>query len=147
MADNYELASTIEEIMALIRVNISGIHHVPNYPPEDAGAFPFLSAWPDTFRASHNTPGEMLVLHNIRFQLHVSRDDLPFDVEEATRTFERILKILFDGNYDRAFTYVDTFGDIAGTFGGMAWGQGESAVQTVGWDFVMEDVKIRTTYT
>jgi hypothetical protein len=147
MADNYELATTIEEIMALLRSNVEGLRQIPDYPPEQASDFPFLAAWPDTFRASHNVPGEMLVLHNIRFQLHVSRDDLPYDVEEACRTFERILKVLFDGNYDRAFTYMDTFGDISGTFGGMAWGAGESAVQTVGFDFVMEDAKVRTTYT
>ena len=137
--------ATLEAAIAAIQTSIasiSGIRSAPALPPEKmtAGVFPFVVAYPDTGTVEVNTPGEMKFLHNIVIEIHVARKDLPRDVDTLYPYAESVPnKIFTDVTFGGA---IQTFGALSYTFGVLNWGDGDTAIQTIGFRWTMEDVKI-----
>ena len=119
---------------------VTGIRAAPDYPPENLNSiFPFSVCFPDTGEYDVG-PGGVSVyraLHNIRLQIHFSRTDLPKSLEAAIPYGDSIAKaLIIDPQVNDS---CDTIGNITYTFGPLAWG--EPAIATIGWDFVINNVK------
>ncbi len=134
--------ATLETVIGIIQTAagaVSGVKFAPPMPPEDASAFPFVVTIPDSFVGSWNTPEDYRTLYGIAVELHVSRQDLPVDVESILPYAESIpnafLKALRDAGIANA--------GFTGTFGDLGWG----ATETFGYRWVIRDVKILTTIT
>jgi len=132
------LATACTTIQAAVG-GLTGIKSAPTYPPEDAAAFPFVVTYPETFNGSLNTPEDFKMLYGITVELHISRQDLPVDVERLLAYAESGPNAIFKALRDN----VIAANGITGTFAGMQWGD----VQTIGYRWTIQDVKILTTIT
>lgn len=63
---------------------IGGIRQAPEYPPEDASAFPFIVAYAGAGEFEAGAPaGMMTYVGSIIVDLHIARKDLPRDTAKS----------------------------------------------------------------
>ncbi len=118
---------------------LTGVNYAPTYPPENAADFPFVVTFVDTYRGEMNTPEDFRMLYTIRVELHVARKDLPEDVKKLLDYPEIGANAIFK----TLKTNVLAHAGIEGAFGKMEW----DSVETIGWYWLIKDVKIITTIT
>jgi len=82
--------------------------------------------------------GEMKGLHDIAVEIHVARKNMRTALKTAMGFSDAVpAAIMADSTLGGN---VDTFGSISYTFGAMNYGE----MQTIGFRFIVTDVKIRT---
>jgi hypothetical protein len=118
---------------------LSGIKFAPDYPPENAADFPFVTTYVDTFRGVLKPAGDFTMLYNIRVELHVAKKDLPEDIQHLLAYPEIVANCLFKTLRDNLLAHEG----IEGSFGAMSW----DAIETIGFYWVIQNVKIVTDIT
>ena len=140
----------IDAIMADLRV-LTGMRGAPDEAPESINAFPFCVAWVESGDCWTDIPGAMIILANIRLELHVARKDLPRDIARAMPWGDVILNALHKpmatNTGDRFNSTVDAMGHITFTFGDLGYGLEPNVIKTIGFSFLIENVKIQTNIT
>jgi hypothetical protein len=138
--------NVIAEVMQIIG-RLSGIKGAPDFPPEDSAKFPFAIAYegPGTYEwgTAGGDYGEMKAMLSVIVELHVARIDLPKDVQKASYYSDAIPNAIMKGiRTDRLNGTMDANSAIS-TSGliGMAFGSRE--LNTLGFRFTIEDIKIR----
>jgi hypothetical protein len=134
-----DLKAALKEILDEIR-EISEIRRVPEEPPENNDAFPFVVGFPSTGIYT-GRPNVMKGLHNIAIELHVARKDLPRDYSKVMGIIDEIPYQLMKLQVDSGFSTVATFGQIDYTFGALQW----AGIDTLGVTYIINDVKVETT--
>jgi hypothetical protein len=136
-----QIVQAVQDIVSAV----SGIREAPDYPPEQLGDFPFAVAFPGEGVHSFGVVGERLFLGNIILEIHVSRVDLPFAVENVIGFGDTIpnalMKFIVTAGGQCLNGTADTFENITQTFGQLNWGE----TQTLGWRFTLTNVKARYT--
>lgn len=138
--------NVINEIMRIIG-GLSGIKGAPDFPPEDAANFPFAIAYegPGSYEwgTAGGNYGEMRAMLSVIVELHVARIDLPKDIQKASFYSDAIPNAIMKGvrsnqlnNKLDAISGISTSGLI-----GMAFGSRE--LNTLGFRFTVEDIKVR----
>ena len=141
MATQEDAIKAVQDIIGAL----SGIHGAPDYPPENLNVFPFVVAYPGD--GQHfvgtlvNNTGERKFLGQIIVELHVARKDLPTAVRASIGFGDSIPNLLLKN--PTLNSTVSTFRAITQTFGELDWGD----TPTLGYRFILEDVKIHTTIT
>jgi hypothetical protein len=132
------LQDAIAQVQALAGA-VDGIRAAPEYLPEALNIFPFLVCYAGNGSYEYGPSGVMKGLHSIILELHVARVNLPLDVKNAMHYSDSIpLAIMADPTLGGT---VSTIGRISYTFGGMQYG----TQLTLGFKFVIENVKLQTT--
>lgn len=134
-----KLDVTIKEIQDKIRA-IAGIKFAPPYPTDALGRVPTVLTFPFSGMHEWNTSQDTKALHTILVQFHYPSQDLPRAVEEAVKYSESIPQALFQMVTNDQFTHVDTFLRVDYRFIGTDWAE----IDTVGFEFLIIDVKIKT---
>ena len=148
--DETGLKGAALQVQAAIRAKFGGkIREAPNFPVEHPTNFPFVMAYPASGRILWNTPEDFKGLHNIAIEVHIERDRLDLDVEQALAFAESIPNAIFDAYKDGDLPAMVTFGGegreaFTYTFGEINW---TDDIKTVGLIFTMQDVKIVTEIT
>lgn len=121
---------------------LTGIRAAPEYPPEDAAAFPFLIAYAGQGQFNAGEPaGMMKYLGTIIIDLHIARKDLPRDTAKAMVYHDLIPnEILSDTTIG---TTVSTCGPVR-TSGLIFMKYAE--VDTLGIRFTIDNVKIQANF-
>jgi hypothetical protein len=136
-----DLQAGIKEILDEIR-EISEIRRVPEEPPENNDAFPFVVGYPSN-GVYTGRPNVMKGLHNVAIELHVARKDLPRDYNKVMGIIDEIPYQLQKLQVDSGFTTIATFGEIEYTFGVLEWGN----LETLGVTYIINNVKVETIIT
>lgn len=139
------IKTAIEGVMDLVGA-ISGIRKAPDAPPEDMSVFPFAVAWPGETHHEYtagSATSERLSLMTIVVQLHIARKvDLPREYATAIPYADSIPNAIMGdvtlGGTAQTFGYID-----ASELQVMKWGE----TDTIGFEFRIYDVKIRTSVT
>ena len=136
------MMATLESIIARIQTDVgavTGIKKAPALPPENipTDLFPFVIAYPDSGAITFHTNTDTICLARVVVELHVTRKDLPLDLDKLYPYFESIPEAIMDdptlnGN-------ADTVGSISWQFGQLNWGDTE----TLGIRFTIEDLKYK----
>ena len=118
---------------------LTGIRNAPEYPPDNASAFPFIIAYagPGGFTAGEPA-GMMKYLGSIVIDLHLARKDLPRDVEKAMAYHDSIPDAIL-GDTTLGGT-ISTCGEVR-TSGLIFLKYAET--DTIGIRFTIENVKIQ----
>ena len=131
-----------------VTVNMRG---APDEPPEKIEVYPFCVAWVESGTSWSDIPGGQIILMNIRLELHIARKDLPRDIEKAMPWLATILnaihKPMATTAGDRFGGMVDAMGEVAFTFGDLGYGMPGATIPTIGFSFLLQDVKIQTNIT
>ena len=135
MATIQDAIEGIQDVM----LTVSGIKGAPDYPPEKLGGlFPLAITFASEGEWSDGPAQSARALHNIIIEVHCARRDMQYDVEKAVTFGDTVpLALIADRTLGGV---VDTFGDITYRFGAMKYGDDQS----IGWRFVVEDIKIIT---
>lgn len=134
--------STIKQVVDGLQVKmatVSGITSAPAYPPEQAADFPFVIGYPGKFKATPEAGPSFKPLWALIVEFHLARKDLPADVKKALEMSETLINAMMD---DLMANQV-AFKGIEGDFAEMVWGD----VQTIGYRFVINEVKLITSVT
>ena len=131
------LQQAIDRVQALVGA-ISGIREAPDEPPETMAVFPFAVAYVTGGRWDSISAGWAIGYHTIALELHVSRVDLPRDVQEAMAYSESVANALI-GDITLNDT-VETITSINYTFGPIGW----ATVPTLGWRYEIEVKQTQT---
>lgn len=134
------LAEAIDGVIDII-AGVSGIKSAPSSPPETLNIFPIAIVVPSAGTWEFGPVGEKKGLHNIVVMVHVARKDLPKDVASSRGFGDTIADALMSD--PTLGGTVSTFERISYEFGDMEWG----GVLTLGWRFVIQNVKIRSAIT
>ena len=133
---------SIEQVRTIVR-GITGIRSAPaGVPDNDHGIYPFFVAWNGGGEVGTMDDGWQIGLWNIVGQLHFSRADL-YRTEAYSSTFPALIvdTLLARSNYNLG-GYCETFGKVSvSNFKPLVWGD----VQTLGYEFTIQDVKIQDT--
>lgn len=131
------LTDAVKALAGIVR-GVSGVRMAPNYPPDQASVFPFAVVMARAGTFAPGVAGESKALHDIVVQLHVARKDLPVDVQAAMGFSDSVpLAIMDEPTWSGT---ISMYQRISYEFGEMEYG----GVQTVGWRWVVEGVKIRS---
>ena len=131
------IQDAIEGIQDLVGA-VSGIREAPDYAPEGIRIFPFAVAYASAGSFEFGVAGEMKGLHDIAVEIHVARKNMRTALKTAMGFSDAVpAAIMADPTLGGD---VDTFGSISYTFGAMNYGE----MQTIGFRFIVTDVKIRT---
>lgn len=60
---------------------LEGIRAAPDYPPEQSSVFPFAVSFIADVETTRHTVGNVTELYTIRTAIHISRKDLPRDIQ------------------------------------------------------------------
>ncbi len=134
--------TTIADVCTTLQTalgGITGIQSAPSYPPEQAADFPFVTSYPGTGDSATEPMGSFTALHIVRCEFHVARKDLPSDVQASLGKFEALLNMIHKTLGDNEVAHKT----VKWEFSEMVWGD----VQTIGYRFNIEDVKIITAIT
>ena len=142
--------ATPQQVIDAIQADIgalTGMRGAPHEAPEAINAYPFCVAYVESGRSWSDIPGAQIILCNIRLDLHVARKDMPRDIARAMPWLATILNALHKpmatNTGDRFDSTVDAMGEISFTFGALDYGTNE----TIGFSFLIQDVKIQTNIT
>lgn len=136
---------TIVAVVAAIQdlmLGVTGIRVAPDYAPDNLHIWPASVVFPDNGTIDSGPPGIMKGLHNIIIEIHIPKKDLQKDLEKAIPFIESVPMALL-GDPTLGDT-VSTFGLITYVFGPMTWGEGTTAMSTIGPRFTINDVKLQT---
>lgn len=123
------LQQAIDRLQELVGA-IDGIREAPDEPPENIAVFPFAVAYASGGRWESVSSGWAIAYHTITLELHVSRRDLPRDVQKAMAYSESVIVALYnDPTLDGTVELINE--PIAYTFGPLGWGNTE----TLGFSF------------
>lgn len=138
------IKTAIEGVIDLIGA-VTGIRYAPDEPPDSVTVWPFITAFPGPGTHEYtagSSSQERLTLMTIVVQLHVARQDLARDYRElipyADSIPNAIMSDLTFGGTVQTFGVIETDGLVP-----LAWGE----QATLGYEFRITDVKIRTTVT
>jgi len=144
------IQDVINEVMDAVGA-LSGMKSAPDYPPEDASAFPFAFAYEGPgvweFGTAGGDYGAKKALLSIVVELHVARKELASDVRKAVFYSDvvpnAIMKAVrgdFMGGTIDTIENIDTSGLIP-----MAYGSKEA--NTIGYRFTVNGIKMRSDIT
>lgn len=124
-----ELVNAYKELRKTLANNITGLRYAPDYPPENASAFPFMVIAPESgsFEIGQN---DATANHVMRIQIHVARKDLGRDIETVL-PYGDLIKDTIGRNLQLGGTIDGLVGEVSYTFGAI----GYAGVETVGFDF------------
>jgi hypothetical protein len=134
--------TTIDSVCTTLQTalgGITGIKSAPSYPTEQAPDFPFVVAYPGGGKSAVEPAGSFTALHAVLVEFHVARKNLPSDVATSLGLFEALLEMLHQTLGDNAVAHKE----VKWEFSEMVWGD----VQTLGYRFTIDDVKIITAIT
>lgn len=132
------LQEAIEALQAAAGA-VEGVKFAPDYPPEQMSDFPFVVTYPVNVKL-HQGPTEMITyLYDIRIELHITRVWLENDIYTALPYAESIPNAIYTCLNDNATAQ----GDVNGSFGALGWGEGDTAVPTIGFQWTFSQVKIQ----
>lgn len=142
------MTKTIDACLASVRNivdAVTGVRNAPDGVPDNSGGvFPFSVAWIGPSRVYREEASTIRGLYSIIVQLHFSRRGL-LQAEAMAAPFARIIPAALLADVTLVGT-CDTFGDITiSAFQPMAWGEPATQIQTVGFEFRINDIKIRQT--
>lgn len=133
---------TLQGVLAIIQTavgGVTGVKYAPDNPTGKAGDFPFVVTYLDTFRGKLNTAQDFRMLYSVRVELHIARKDLAENVYELLPYAETVANAIFSALVDNVIAH----GEIAGSFGALAWGD----TKTIGFVWTIKDVKVITNIT
>lgn len=134
-----ELDAAIAEIQSLLK-QIPGLKSAPSQPTENASAYPFLIVFADSGTWEKESASQVKGIHTITVEIHVSRKDLPRDIERVLPFGELVKDKLFaDANATLGGTVDNIVDEVDYTFGPIGYG----GVLTIGWQINIP-VKIRS---
>lgn len=133
-----EIGDVVQEIVDQLRDKVPGLRRIPDAPPESNDQFPFAVVYPVSGSYSGHTPEDMVGLHDINIELHVTRKDLPRDFANLIDLQDDIPSALLVGIKDSDYSNLITFGDITYIFGALEW----AGVQTLGVTYTVSGVKV-----
>lgn len=135
MATLQQVISGIQDIADAV----TGVRVAPDYAPDSLSVFPASVAYPESGTLTSESDGWYIGLHNIVLELHISRTDLPKVLEKIIPLGEDVYEALLAdptlGNM------ASTYGQISYAFGPLRYGD----LDTFGWRFILEDVKLMGT--
>ena len=114
---------------------IPGMRQAPYVPPDNIQAYPFCTAYPDSFTAKLGQPAQMYtVIYEVVLQLHVTRKDLPRAYEQSIKYPEAVLsKLLANMTLDGVGTVVTEDGPtVNGTWQEVVWS--DESTPTIAWE-------------
>ena len=115
---------------------VTGIKQAPQYAPEQISEFPISIAYAGPGNAGFGPGGGMKGLRSIIIEIHVSRLDLPRDLQEVMGFADSVpLALLADPTLGGTCS---TFEQIDYDFGPLGYG----SMETIGFRFVIQNVKI-----
>lgn len=130
--------SVIGELQGRI-ANLTGIRSAPTEPPETINFFPFVVAYPESGIISRMDYHRKKELHNVAIEVHLARKDLPRDYDNAMSYYDNIVNEIVE---DPTFGgYAETFDEVTYEFGELGYGN----TQTIGWKFIIQNIKIEET--
>lgn len=132
------LAATLT-VLQTAMAGITGVKYAPDYPPEQASEFPFVVSYVDTYRGELNSADDFRMLYNIRVELHIARKDLFEDVKRLLDFPEAGANALFKALRNNQIAH----DGLEGSFGALNW----EGVDTIGWVWIIQEVKVLTTIT
>lgn len=132
------LQQVIDQIQTQVRA-VTGIRKAPDEPPEQLNYFPFAVCYARTGELRIGPPDLLHGVHEIWLEIHVARKDLARDVTAVMPYGDSVPDAIFGAYADGTFTTMDAMGNIAYSFGPMAWG----GVDTIGWRFRLQGVKVQ----
>ena len=135
------LQAAITQIQALTEA-VSGVRAAPDEPPDQISHFPFVACFPESGYYTPGAPaGMMQGLHNIVVEVHVQRQDMMRGYRESMRFAKSIPNAVLNALGGASLNTISTIGGVRYTYGVLDWGLGDNATQTMGFRFVLEDVK------
>ena len=134
-----DIATVIAELVTQLTNDVTGLRRVPDAPPETIDQFPFAVVYPSNGTYNTHTPEDMIGLHNINVEVHVSRKDLPRDFTSLLDLQDDIPSSLLSGLKDGDYSQLTTFGEISYTFGPLEW----AGVPTLGVTYTISGVKVK----
>ena len=133
------LEEAATELMTLIGA-VTDMKAAPDKPPESINMFPFAITYPvsgliiqEGYKAYRNVA-------TLSLEVHMSRTNLPTDVDALYPFLERISDVLMDPDNATLSSKVDTIvadeesGGVAWTFGELDWG----GTTTIGYRFLVQ---------
>jgi len=135
------LQAIIESVIDIVTADHTNIKLAPDFMPESPTVFPFLAVFSDDGVWEFGVPGEKRGLHNIVVEIHISRKDLPIDLEQVMSFSDSIPNsIMSDPTLGGTCS---TFTELSYSIVPMNWGN----VQTLGFRFIIRNVKHQSTIT
>lgn len=136
------IEDTIKSIQALLRLE-TDIGQAPDVPPDKiASVMPFLVCYVGGGVWQTNTSEDVRDMASIIVELHLAYKSLPIAVNRALAFHTSIPARLFKARRDFEITGIDTFGEIAYTFGGLGW-ENTNPPDTFGYRWTISEVKTR----
>jgi len=117
-----------------IASGLTDMRLAPNYPPEQANAFPFAISYIESGRLESTRLGKILSdgFHVLATEIHVARRDLPTAIESAEGFLALFLTALqADPALDGNVLAIDA---MRYTFGALQYG----GVDTIGYRFLLD---------
>ena len=115
---------------------VTGIKQAPAYAPEQISEFPISIAYAGQGRVEFGPGGGMKALRSIVIEIHVSRLDLPRDLQEVMGYADSVPSaLLADPTLGGTCS---TFESIDYDFGPLGYG----SMETIGFRFIIQNVKI-----
>jgi hypothetical protein len=125
----------VSAVATIVR-GVSGVRGAPAAVPEDIAAYPFAVTYASGGVWEFGPAGDKKGLHSVTVELHVARKELPRDVAKAMPFGDTIPNALMrDPTLGGT---ASTFGRIRYSFGPLGWG----GMDTIGFRFVLEDIKV-----
>lgn len=118
---------------------VSSVLYAPDDPPEGVAAFPFVVTYPITFTIEQGPMGMLTYLYDIGVELHVARKDLPYDIAKLMGYAQSIPNAFIGALNDNGAAQ----GIVTGTFGVLGWGPEEATIPTIGFRWVIQQIKIQ----
>ena len=125
--------AAIAEIQDVVGA-ISGIKAAPDQPPEDMNEFPFAVAYSDSGAFGWLAKNAVEGRHNIKVEIHVQRQNLPYDVAAAMAYCHNVPIAILTAANDGTFTAIKEIGSISYEFGPLGW----LGTATMGFAFRIE---------
>jgi hypothetical protein len=140
------LQDAIDEIQARIAL-LDGIRIAPSFAPDQIGAFPAAIAFPRRGTWTLNDATWKTGLHTIVLEVHIARHDMARDIQAAMAYSDTVPNAIMQGLIGNIYTAITAFGPISYEFGPMAWGMGNDILNTIGWRFFIENIKLQSAVT
>jgi hypothetical protein len=122
---------------------VGGLRAVYAYAPDQANAFPLAVIYPFSGTWSHDTPETKMGLHTIAIDIHVPRKDLARDMDKLYPFCESIPNAIIVAWVAEELGAMDAFDMITYQFSSFGYG----GTDTIGWRFLITEVKMRSDLT
>lgn len=140
MSDELGILDAAAAIQAAIRKRDTGIlREVPDIPPENVSAYPFVVIHAGDGEITGNSPEDVRGDHSLAMEIHIARKDMPYDYTTATMALGLVVDAVFSGYKDHELRPVERYERVSYSLRPMRWG----GIDTIGYDIRIEGVKIR----